>query len=301
MALAGKAPASFAAGMDLPHSPPPLPPASGKNRVGIILAVLGAFGAIVMIAAVVVGIATFRRVQEKAAASREALSQLEKTAAEARGNMADLIESGDATGGDAVLGRVKDQLEKSAANLNGRDALTMRALASVTGTMQGQVREYDALVKRMTQAELFSFKIREKAALEAHREILRDFLDSNDRLTATILHGEDLLRAELDKAGVSAKMRDATVAGFVRSQQISRPLQLRIREADQTLGKAGLVILDLLEKNWGKWRPGEDSGAPIFDDGKTLDSYNASIEQIQTAAADQAKAQEELVRSMRAK
>ena len=42
-------------------------------------------------------------------------------------------------------------------------------------------------------------------------------------------------------------------------------------------------------------------GPPVFEDGKTLDSYNASIEQIQTAAADQAKAQEELVRSMRAK
>ncbi|MEO7317914.1 MAG: hypothetical protein ABIZ56_02880, partial [Chthoniobacteraceae bacterium] len=267
----------------------------------IILGVVGALCAVVFAVLIYAGFTTFQRVKEKAEASREARSQIEKATAEERQKMADMIESGDTTGGDASLGRVKDQLEKSAAAMKGADAVTMRALAAVTGKMQSDLKEYEAALGRVTEAEVFAFRIRDKATLAAHRQLIGEFLASNRQLTETLKNGGELVRSELDKAGVSQKIRDATVAGFVSSQQKMRPLQMRIRGADQVLGDSALSILDLLEKNWGKWKTDNASGAPIFNDDSTLEAYNAHIEKIQAAAADQSEAQGELVRLMRAK
>ena len=286
--------------MDLPPSPPPLP-TSGKNRVWILIGLVAAISATVFAVLIYAGFTTFQRVKEKAEASREARGQFEKAADEERQKMADMIESGDTTGGDASLGRVKDQLEKSASAMKGADALTMRALAVVTGKMQADLKEYEAALGRVTAVELFRFNIREKATIAAHRQLIGDFLSSNKQLSETLKNGGELVRSELDKAGVSPKMRDATVAGFVGSQQKMRPLQMRIRGADQVLGDSALSILDLLETKWGKWKIDDGSGAPVFNDDSTLEAYNAHIEKIQAAAADQTEAQGELVRLMRAK
>ena len=300
MALAGKVRALFPCLMDMPPLPPPLP-TSGKNRLWIVLVAGAALCVVVFAVLIYAGFTTFQRVKQKAETAREARSQFEKATAEERQKMADMIENGDTTGGDASLGRVKDQLEKSAASMKGADAGTMRALAVVTGKMQADLKGYEAVLARVTEVELFRFNIRDKATLAAHRQMVGEFLASNKQLTETLKNGGELVRSELDKAGVSPKMRDATVAGFVSSQQKMRPLQMRIRGADQVLGDSALSILDLLEKNWGKWKIDDASGAPVFNDDSTLEAYNAHIEKIQAAAADQTEAQGELVRLMRAK
>lgn len=286
--------------MDLPSLPPPLP-APKKNRTWIIIAVVAAVCALVMMVAVVAGITAFKRVRERAVASREARAQIEQATDAEREKMAEMIENGATSGGDAALGRVKEQLEKSAANLSGGDAKAVRAMANVTGKMQAQMREYETALGRLTNEEVFSFKIRERATFAVHRQLIGDFLAKNQQLTDSLRNGGDMVRTELDQAGVNAKMRDATVAGFLNSQVRMRPLQTRIRGADQTLGDSALAILDLLEKKWGKWKLDAATGAPIFQDDKTLESYNALIEKIQAAAADQTEAQGELVRLMRAK
>ena len=72
-----------------------------------------------------------------------------------------------------------------------------------------------------------------------------------------------------------------------------------MRKHDRTLGELGLATLALLEKNWGRWKLDPASGQLSFDDDPTLEAYNQLIEKIQTAAADQEKAQKELAARLR--
>lgn len=297
MALVGKRRALFSNLMDMPPLPPPLPASPKKNRTRIIVVAVVAFCAVFLVAAVVAGFAAFQRVKDRAEATRA----IEKTTFEERQKMADLIESGATTGGEAALGRMKDQLEKSAGSMTGGDAKTMQAMATVMGKIQAQVKEYETVLARVTEAEIFSFKLREKGTFADQRQLIGEFLATNKQLTETLKNGGDMMRAELDHAGVPARIRDATVSGFQNSQLKIRPLQMRIRGADQILGDSALAIFDLLEKNRSQWKPDKSSGAPVFKDDKTLEAYNELIEKIQAAAADQTNAQSELVRLMRAK
>ena len=107
--------------------------------------------------------------------------------------------------------------------------------------------------------------------------------------------GEELVRSELDAAKVPASVRDASMSGFSRSHALLRPLQLQIRRCDKTLGDTSLLVLDLLDKHWGKWKLDAASKTLTFEDDAALVAYNAGIEKIDAAAAEQAEAQEQLI------
>lgn len=281
------------------ETPPSLPPPqSGNKRLWIILAVVAAVLLIFVIGVVALGVFGFRRVQEKRAAARAATTQLQQTVSEERAKMADSIRKGEITGGDTALGRMKDQLEKSAGQLNDADAAAARAMAVFMGKMQTQVRDYQSAANRFAEAKVFAPTYTERAGIEAHRQIVRDFIAKNAQLADTLRRGEEMLRAELDAAKVPAKTRDATISGFTHSQGKTRPVQARIRDCDQKLGDTALSILDLFDKNWGKWHRDDASGQIVFVDGAALTAYNTAIERVQAAAAEQAQAQQELLKSM---
>lgn len=285
--------------MDSP--PPPLPPSHQSNkRLWAILAAVAVVALIGLLALMALGFFSFRFIRNRQAAVREATSQLEKTATEERAKMADQIRSGEVNGSDASLGRIKDQLEQSATKLSGSDAAAARAMASFMGKMQQQVRDYQAAATRFTQAQVFTPAYREFGGLEAQRQIVREFIEQNERLADTVRRSDQLLREEMDAVKVPPKARDSALAGFNKSQAAIRPVQARIRECDRTLADAALVALDLFERHWGRWRRDEATGKMLFADTATLVAYNALIERVQTAAADQAKAQEELVKVMSA-
>ena len=273
--------------------PPPLP-VRRKRRVWIVFAVLGMIGLISLGALGALGTFAFRRAAER----RASIKELENKAHEERERMADAMSRGEIGGGDAAIERMKGQLEKSAAKFSSGDAAAARALGAFLSKMQIQVREYEASAARLTEANVFSFAIRDRSTLEAHRQIVRDFLTSNAKLTDTLRNAEQLARAELDAANIPAKLRETTMAGFNQSQA-TRPLQLRIRAYDQTLGDAALATHDLLEKNWGKWSRDKTTGQIRFEEDATLSAYNALIEKVQTAADEQGKVQAELVARMR--
>lgn len=298
--LCRRSPPAFLAGMNPHTSPPPLPPAAGRNRLWILLTTLAVVVVLAMVAAGVIAFSAYRRIQERKAASRAAMDRFETTANEERAKMADLIEGGEAAGGDAAFGRVKALLEKSAVELGSGDDGVARAMASYVGKMQVQVRDYEATVARMAEAEVFSFHPRDKGMIETHRQLIRDFLASNARITDATTRAGELVRAELDAAKIPAKARDAALLGLSRSQQTTRPLQIQIRKCDQTLGDSALAILDLLEKEWGRWSYDEAAGGLLFDDEATLAAHGVLIEKIQAASEEQAKAQAAVAANMRA-
>ncbi len=284
--------------MDAPTSPPPLPPVSGNKRLWIILSAVAVIVAIGVVALGALGVFGFRRIQEKRAAAQQATSQLQQVATEERAKMAEMIRSGEVTDGDAALGRMKDQLEKSASQFSGADADAARAMATFMGKMQEQVRDYQAAATRFTEAQVFSPAFTDRSAIEPQRQVVREFLAQNARLADTVRRGEELLRTELDTAKIPARTRDATLAGFTKSQGAIRPMQTIVRNCDQRLGDDALAVLDLFDTHWGKWKRDAASGQVIFEDEKTLNAFNALIERVQATAAEQGQAQEQLARVM---
>lgn len=151
----------------------------------------------------------------------------------------------------------------------------------------------------MLEANVLSFQFSERATLEAHRKLVVQFSAANDRLTNLVQRSEEMVRAELVAAKVPAKLLESTMNGFNQGRP-QRALQLRIRQHDHTLGEAGLAVLDLLDRNWGRWERDEVSGQLRFHDDATLATFNTLITQIQTAAEEQTRAQQELAAKMRA-
>ncbi len=282
--------------MDSSNLPPPLP---GKKKSSVWPFIAAGMGFVVLMTLVALAAITLQRMKAKQAAARTALSDIQKSSVEAREKIADAMEKGEVTGSDEVIGRMKEQLEKSAGHLSGDDAAASRAMAAYLSKMQMQAREYEAALGRLISAEVLSFNLQDRSTLEAHRKLVREFAAANDQLTDTVRHAEELARTELKAAKVSARMLEATMTGFNKGRE-QRQLQLRIRDHDRTLGEAGLGALDLLDKNWGRWSHDKTSGQLRFEDDAALASFNTFITTIQTAAAEQTQVQQELVEKVRA-
>lgn len=275
--------------------PPPLP-GPPKKRIWPIIA--AGFGFVVLLAGTAAVTTFVQRMQARNAATQSALHEIEDSAAAAREAMADSLEKGEATGNDEVLGRMKEQLEKSASKMSGDDAAATRAMANYLAKMQIEARGYEAALARLLEANVLNFQISDRAEFEAHRQLVRDFAAANEQLTANVRNAETLARAELAAEKTSSRLTEETMAGFNQGRG-QRQMQLRIREQDRVLGEASLGALDLLEKNWGRWSRDETSGQLSFEDDATLESFNALISQIEAAADEQTKVQQELAEQMR--
>lgn len=277
------------------EAPQPLSsPVSTHKQVWGILAALAMLVAMTVLTLGSLGVFNFRFLRDQNITAREAARQLEKSAGDERVRMAQSIRNGEIQGGDAAMARIQGQLEETAAKLNTADAAAARAMANFMGRMRGEVRDYQVAAAHFTQAQLFRPSFTDKGAIDENRKIVREFLAQNARLSETLNNGESMLRGEMDGLKIPAQTRDNTLAGFSRSQAAIRPVQMRIRACDQTLGDAALVALDLFERHWGRWRRETSTGDIFFADQAARISYGALIQQVQTAADQQAQAQEEL-------
>ncbi len=277
-------------------APPPLPE---KKKTSPWLFIAPAVGFIVLIIIVAGGAFAFQSMKKKRAASQAALAEIQNTATEEREKLADSIEKGEISGSDDAIGRMKQQLEKSANQMAPDDAAAARALAGYLAQMQKQAQAYEAALKGLIDAEVLSFDLRDRAAIAGHRKLLVDFAAANDQLTDLVRRSEKLARTALTDAKVPERTIEATMTGFNKGRP-QRQLQLRIREQDRILGEAGLAALDLLEKNWGRWSRDETSGELTFQDDAALAAFNEQMAKIQAAADEQGKAQQELAGQMHA-
>ena len=70
----------------------------------------------------------------------------------------------------------------------------------------------------MKQEKVLKFDVQGREGIETDRQIVRDFLASNEKLLNTVVHSEDLLRAEMNTEKVFMTVREATISGYSRSQ-----------------------------------------------------------------------------------
>jgi hypothetical protein len=276
--------------------PPPIP---SKNRLWIILTVVGLVAILALGAVAMVGYSVYEKNLRKRAAERAALAEMDETRNKVSSELAELVESGEVEGSGELVGKLKDQMEKSAANLDPTEAAALRGMAAFMGRMQRELGVYEKISREIDEEGVFSFNVTERAKLQKHREMIRAFQDSNSKLTELVTNSEDIVREALVEAKVPRLARDAALKQFQTTQAQVKPLQLQIRKADSALCDTSFSILDLLEKNWGKWRTEAETGNLVFDDDATLAAFQELQEKIMVIAQEQATAQEKLVEKMR--
>lgn len=187
------------------------------------------------------------------------------------------------------------QSEKTASTLKpGEDAQAALALGNYLTRLRAQIRDHEVAFQRMRQGAL-TWHIRDRVEIDRDRKIIQQFLDTNTRLTDTLQHGEGLIRAELETAKVPPSTRDAALALFAKNQAPILPLQMRLRQCDETIGKNGLAVLDLLDFNWGSWTRNEATQKLSFDSTISLALFQDYVGKIEAAANERKAAEDQLL------
>ncbi len=280
--------------MDLP---PPIPKQKKNSNWGLYIGL----GLLAVIVAVLAGLFAFGvyKGYQRAVERKQAIAHMDQQLSIEQAKVADALRNGKSEDREAAVGRMKDELKRASEHMSDADAAAARGMASFMGKLQAQSRELHAAGQRLTAASVFEFKIEDRATIDENRKLLRDFLATNEKLTNIILHGEDLVGAELDAAGVPPKTRAAAIAGYLSTSVPNRPLMQTIRGCDKTIGETGLSVLDLLDQNWGKWHRNAE-GKLIFQDHATVETFNGLMAKIHEASTQQKDAEQKAAARMQA-
>lgn len=180
-----------------------------------------------------------------------------------------------------------------------QDIEAARALANYLARLRAQIRDHEAAFQRMSKQGALAWHIRDRVEIDRDRKIIQEFLDTNTRLTDTLQHGEGLVRAELETAKVAPATRDAALALYAKSQAPLIPLQMRLRQCDEAIGKNGLAVLDLLDFNWGMWTRNEATQKLSFESTIALSMFRDYVGKIEAAANERKAAQDDLLEQQR--
>lgn len=174
------------------------------------------------------------------------------------------------------------------------DVTAARALANYLNRIRAQVREHEAAYVRLQRSKALAWNFPQREDIEKARQVVRDFLSTNQRLADSLEHGESFIRAELETAKVPAAVRDSVLERYEKTQKPLLPMQQRIRESDDAIGQNALAVLDLLDFNWGNWTRDEATGRIDFPNTITLATFKEYVGKIADAANDRKQAEDDL-------
>ena len=174
------------------------------------------------------------------------------------------------------------------------------ALQNYLQRIRAQVRDHEAAYAQLQQKKALAWNIQEREDIERDRKIVRDFMDTNDRLAESLKHGESLIRAELETAKVSPAARDMVIERYEKTQKPLLPLQMQVRACDNEIGKNAMAVLSMLETNWGEWTRDSKTGQIDFTNFDTLANFRVYVAKIADAAYSRKHAEDDLAEYQRA-
>jgi len=122
------------------------------------------------------------------------------------------------------------------------------------------------------------------------------FAEANAALLAVQRDAWELLKAEMDRRGVSAKAQSEARAGYEKSPNSRRlPLLAKIRESDARLAEALVGFLDLADGKLGKWTVEPGTTQLVFDTDAAVARYNELLAQVRAIGAEQERLQKQVL------
>jgi len=190
------------------------------------------------------------------------------------------------------LRKFQRQFASATANLEGDDA-------KIAGVMDTWLRREQTLVKEMESASAESRRVRifdfsglaGRDELQSRRELAQRLAEANNKLVAFITNTESWYRSAMQARGVSPRVAESATADFLRGFNSTSKLSMRIRAADLRVCESISGVIDLMDRNWGKWRFDSAAGKLVFDDTAVAKDYNRLFREIKSASHDELEAQ----------
>ena len=196
------------------------------------------------------------------------------------------------------LGKAQRAMEGLAAQSGGERARALKASGQYLQRMQQVTKAYSDDLKDLQENRVLDVsRVEDKQQLDGRKEIVRKFMNSNEQFRNFSSNSANIYQEELEKANVSRSTLMNELAAFLNSSGKTRPMVLAIRETDRRIGSAMLGALDLLEEHWGKWTYNSEKARVLFAGTNTLARYNAFMREINAAAAEQKRLQQQLAQA----
>jgi hypothetical protein len=280
--------------MDSPSTPPPLPEPKTSNAargaaLGVVLVVVGA---------VIFGPRIYEWLRVEFLIHHP-LAGIDEAAVREREKRDQAMKDGTDFDSDGALKRLREQLERTAPSLSGRDAAIQRAIERLLDKIEARRRDYLSAREQFQKAQILASAIPDQATIDRDRHLVRVALARNTEMLEVIEHGAEMYRAELEMEKIPLAVRDACVANFNNTQAL-RPFKARMQRSDETTLQAYLAALDLLDRNWGQWQRDDASGQFRFQDAQVAAQFNTAVQAARKAAAERLKVQQEMVAKVRA-
>ena len=194
------------------------------------------------------------------------------------------------------LDRFTQQMGSAADNLQGDKKLEAIAQQHFLQLAGAQLQKYNVAYQALFQAGFTKPNgINTKDDLQHRRDLLKAFGDANEQVAQFYRGAKDTFREELKKQNLSDQTADAMLNSFDKDAQIE--LVLKIRSFDAQLIEQAGKILDIYDKEWGKWTI-SSGGGPEFVNAAAADDYNKAYTAIQTLAQQQMALQQQAMHTM---
>jgi hypothetical protein len=188
----------------------------------------------------------------------------------------------------------RGKLDRAAAKLGPEDARVAKVASAYLGEVQVASRALDHALTRLKEAEVLQLKgVTSRDQLESRRQAVQRYAAANERVRDVVTNCPAFFRTELQKLGASPESVEKSAREMETAMREQNKLVLSIRDADTRMTSAMTQMLDLLDKNWGKWNA--QSELVRFDDSTAARKYNLLLGEIQAAAETQITAQRKLV------
>jgi hypothetical protein len=185
-------------------------------------------------------------------------------------------------------------VQQSRVQAGREDALIQQATSNCRQRIQEAARTHAANAKQVQEVKVLDMEeVTQRGQLETKREVVRNFLASNQALKSLLVSEEAAFTDELAKLKVPPARAESALRGFQSSVQ-GKAVAIRMREIDQRIGSSLLSALDFLDENWGQWNYNKEYDQVEFSPPGALKKYNDFMAAIEAASKEQHELQAQL-------
>ena len=157
--------------------------------------------------------------------------------------------------GGEIISEYNRLLVEAADELKGDEGIALRAMARVTS----KAHELNAkLVKSAKKAFVAVYRLdqlKQRADIVARKQEVKAFLRDNAALKAYTSNLSTHLRKELDASLMKAEDKDRYLQDLTKGSAARLPMLDSMRDHELEMGKALVQLLNILDREWGKWKP----------------------------------------------
>ena len=177
---------------------------------------------------------------------------------------------------DAVKGKTQ--------KLDGKAKVMGEAIFSVNDQMLVLAKVYEAARKQFVDSGgTDASSIRTIDQLDAREKVIKDFGQANEGLLKFLQGIDSYLNNALVNVEVTPQQRSDAIQDYKKGASLE--VLLAIRELDQEVANDSLAVMNLLRKEWGKWKV--HGNAVLFDRGSAATEFNSILGRITAAGEKQ--------------